>query len=235
MWLKKASNYFLDLIFPVYCQGCGGEGAYLCVTCQGLILEPNQRCIVCNKNSLLGRTHPDCSSQSALAGLLVTAEYDHEPVRNLVWHLKYSSVSGISQTLAVVMADFFVSQDIIEYFSDAIVTAVPLHKKRSRERGYNQANLLAREFARRLGLAYFPLLKRTANTKRQVDLERNQRLENVREIFEIAPGLDPQQIANRKIVLVDDVATTGATLNECAEVLKQCNSAEIWGLVVARN
>ena len=171
----------------------------------------------------------------ALAGLMVAAEYRQDAVRDLIWQLKYNSVADISATLALLMADFFIKNDLVEYFSGSLVVPVPMHKRRQRMRGFNQADLIGSALAKKMNMQFRPALKKIKNTTRQVDLEKEQRLSNVAGAFALAQPINAQLFAGRKILLVDDVATTGATLNECALALQDLSPAEIWGLVVARN
>lgn len=223
----------LDLLFPVYCQGCNAEGGYLCLACQQKINPPITRCPACAKNSFLGRTHTECRSRNfVLDGLLVATRYEEPAIRNLIWNLKYNSVKAIAPVLALILADFFVSTDLLDYFANSVVIPVPLHKRRERWRGFNQSELLARAFAARLGFAFEPLLEKTKNAKSQVDMQRAERLENVKGLFR---SKTYPSLGERKVILIDDVATTGATLNECAKVLKEQKPSEVWGLVVARN
>ena len=226
-------QFFLDLVFPKFCQGCFAEGTYLCLACQAKIQAPAERCLGCSKNSLLGRTHPECRSRDiALSALLVAADYENEAIRNLVWNLKYNSVKEIADILALILADYFVNRELTDYFAGSAVIPVPMREKRKRMRGFNQAELVASQFAKRLGLEYLPILSKNKETKSQVELERNERLKNVEGKFMVKPT---PSLGERKIILIDDVAATGATLNECAKVLKQRQVSEIWGLVVARN
>ncbi|TSA46523.1 ComF family protein [bacterium] len=228
-WLEN----ILDLIFPVVCAGCGAEGGYLCVPCQQKIEPPAPRCWVCSKNSVFGKNHPACCGKNiALDGLMVTADYHVRFIQDLIANLKYNSVSAIAKSFGLLMADYLVRNDLLDFFSSSLVTSIPLHKRRQNSRGFNQAELIAQNFAGNLRLSYTPTLERRLNNPRQVDLERHERLENVRDLFRIRASLS---LAGKKIILVDDVATTGATLNECAKVLKQNQAAEVWGLVVARN
>lgn len=225
-------NFLLDFIFPVFCQSCFAEGSYLCLVCQNKIDTTEQRCAVCGRASLLGLTHVNCASaHTALKGLLVASDYQNQAVRDLIWNLKYNGVQGIAGVLATIISDCLVKHDLLDYFSDSIIVPVPLHKKRQRLRGFNQAELLARELARRLNLECCLVLKKTKPTARQVELEKDQRLLNLVGSFE-ADALT--SLSNKKIILVDDVAATGATLEECARALKTLNPREIWGLVVAR-
>lgn len=226
-------GFLLDIFFPRLCQGCGQEGSYLCLSCQGQLKTPPQRCLVCGKPALLGKIHPECQNRKThLAGLLVAADYHKKSVQSLIWNLKYQSASDITETLSLLLTDFLVSQDLLDYFAAGLVIPVPLHKKRLRLRGFNQADLLARHLASKLGLEFRAILKKTRNTPRQVDLSRAERQQNVENSY-FAP--EHSSLRERKILLIDDVATTGATLNECARVLKERGASEIWALVVARN
>lgn len=230
---KDLYKFFLDLVFPIFCQSCGSEGNWLCTSCGGQIKVPIHRCLSCDRESILGRTHDACRGKNtALAGLLVAAEYHDRAVQNLVWNLKYNSVKSIGETLAVIMTDYLIREDILDYFSGSTIVPVPLHNKRKRRRGFNQAEILGRELAHRTKWQYLDILTRTKNNQRQVDLEKKDRLDNVHGIFQ---ALATPSLGERKIILIDDVATTGATLNECAKELRAQGVGEIWGFVVARN
>ena len=226
-------SWFLDLLFPLVCQGCGLEGGYLCLSCQGRIETPAQRCPLCRKDSVLGRIHPDCAADPPLSGILVASDYKTPAIQSLIWHLKYSGISPMADNLALVAMDFLVANDLLDYFSESVIVAVPLHAKRQRTRGFNQADLIASALARKLNLKISPALVRSKNTKTQVGKKKHKRLENLKDAFVINP--EAFDLSGKKILLIDDVATTGATLLECARTLKTQNPAEIWGLVIARN
>lgn len=231
--LSRAYTFLLDLLFPVSCQSCGGEGEYLCLTCQGRLEPPPARCLACGKTSPVGQIHLQCRSRDAhLAGLLVAADYHSEAVRNLIWYFKYSAVRGIADTLSQLLVDHLARLDLLDYFQSATVIPVPLYRKKLKQRGYNQAALLAEGVAKRLNCQYLPILEKTKPTVRQVDLPREARFLNVTGSFAAIPL---PSLGERKILLVDDVATTGATLNECAKVLAEQGAGETWALVVARN
>ncbi len=214
-------------------MGCKTEGVYLCLACQNKLSNPEEHCPICAKPSMLGQVHPNCASSNiALKAIMVAADYEQESVRNLIWHLKYNYVKSIAQVLALILTDHLVKRDLLNYFANAVVIPVPLHKKRLKLRGFNQADLIAENFSKLTGLEYKPILKRARNTKSQVDLEREQRFKNVEDAFS---AIATPSLGERKIILIDDVATTGATLNECAKVLRNQEPSEIWGLVAARN
>src|SRR3989344_2067098 len=237
--LGRAISNGVDLVFPSFCQGCAVEGIYLCLPCQNAIDSPIHRCLRCGKNSPLGQVHAECAdSKTALSGLMVAAEYSHPAVRNLIWQLKYNSVREISKTMGLVMADFIIKNDLADYFSQSIVIPVPTHKKRLRFRGFNQAEEIAKHFAANLGMEYCEALIKSRPTTRQVELERKQRIENLRGAFALNNKVFNTlniTLSTKKFILIDDVATTGTTLAECAQALRALEPAETWGLVVARN
>jgi competence protein ComFC len=231
--ISQTGHFLLDLLFPIICFECGGEGSYLCNSCQNKFQPPEQRCFLCKKGSTYGKTHAECRSQdTALDGLIVIGDYHSESVKNLVWNLKYNFISPISEILGTLMTDYFINADITDYFAGSVVASVPLARFRERIRGYNQSELIAKKFSQNLGYEYKQLLNKIKKTKRQVDLTREERIENLKNAFEAPP--DPS-IGARKIIIVDDVATTGTTLNECAKTIRRWETSEIWGLVVARN
>jgi ComF family protein len=113
------------------------------------------------------------------------------------------------------------------------VTEVPLHVRRERWRGFNQAALLAEALAGYYGWEYHGrVLKRIQQRKPQMSLSRKERLTNVRGVFEL--GVGTEVIGRKRWLLVDDVWTTGATMRECGKVLKRAGAKEVWGLVLAR-
>lgn len=229
----KVANFFLDLVFPKICQGCQAEGTYFCPSCQLRVKPPITRCFVCNKNSLLGQTHAECGSKNfALDGLMVAAPYETLGIRDLIWNLKYNGVTEISEALGLILADYLIHFDLLDFFISSLVVPVPLHRLRQKLRGFNQAEFIARNFASRLGLAFVPALQRSKKIKSQVDLERRDRFENVKNAFLLEAKID---VSGKQILLIDDVATTGATLNECAKILRKNGASQIWGLVLARN
>lgn len=112
-----------------------------------------------------------------------------------------------------------------------IISAVPIHKKRKHDRGYNQSELIAKELAKNIpNIIYKNILKKTINNQRQSELKKEERLENVKNVYQIQ---NRQIIENKRIVLFDDIYTTGSTVNECSRVLKENGAKEILVLTLA--
>ena len=112
-----------------------------------------------------------------------------------------------------------------------IIGAVPINKERQKERGYNQSTLIAKDLARYIpNLIYKEILKKTINNKRQSELKKEERLKNVKNVYEIQ---NSEIIQDKKVILFDDIYTTGSTVNECSRVLKENGAKEILILTLA--
>ena len=154
-------------------------------------------------------------------------------LRGLIHLLKYEAVTPVRAPLGEMLAN--VISEVLPSCSDAkpMLIPVPLQRSRSRARGFNQAELIARSATRHLPeLEYAPqLLLRRRETISQVGLSREERIENVRDAFSVS---DPDRVHGRSVIVVDDVMTTGTTLSECARVLKQAGAQQVWAATVAR-
>ena len=153
-------------------------------------------------------------------------EEGREPMREIIRHLKYRNKKSLSKHLGEMMVETPGSNG----HWDAVLP-VPLHHARKRERGYNQSDLLAREVGRKLGIPVLEkALQRVRNTKSQTGLEREERLLNVKGAFRVK---DKQAVSGKAVLLVDDVTTTGATLEACGEALALAGGVKIGAVVAA--
>jgi len=259
---QVASNvrlFFLDLIFPVECLGCGREGVWLCDECfKKIKFKPRQYCLHCKKENNFGEFCLPCGILYGLNGVWIAAFYDEKLVSQAIKSLKYHFIGGLADDLSkllIIFLDKLIEQSrvlkpslagglnwqsfnrvknipsAILNFKDNLVIPVPLSGKRRRWRGFNQAELLARKVAEKYGLEMDKNnLIRVKHKKAQAKLNEINRQENIKNCFVWRGG----NLNNRNIILVDDVVTTGATLNECAKVLKANGAGEIFGLVAAK-
>lgn len=235
---KKLIQLLLDTVFPVACLGCGREGQWLCSAClKKILLNRDLTCPLCHAPTH-GATCWQCKSSTPLDGLLIAAAYENQLIQTLVHTLKYQCIQEVAGVLGNMLANFVQTFDrkyqpaILHCPSEVILTPVPLHKKRLLERGFNQSELLAKAFNQYYNFSLQPnLLKRQRYTEAQAQLKKREREDNLREAFSLGP---PFNLSNKTVIIVDDVATTLTTLNECAKVLKQARCKKVWGLVIAR-
>ena len=223
---------WLDLVFPASCVGCGSWGGYICPDCLNKVGSIDiPICPECGKPSVYGKTHHRCKRVWGMDGLVAALPY-----RGLVKHLlgkyKYRLVKQLTDELVELVfsyGDLTPLQD-----RNWMVLAVPLHKKRRRWRGYNQAYELAKGIAKRgdWQLVKEGVLERSVYSKPQTSFSGKERRQNVSGAFIL--GDITKELTKQPILLVDDVWTTGASMRECTKVLKRNGVKEVWGLVVAR-
>lgn len=217
-------TFLLDLLFPKFCFRCENYGSYFCAEC--IWLTPRlliQLCVVCQKPSLAGLTHPKCVGKFLPDRLTVLYDYHTYPIANLIVQGKYNFVPDIFKGLGRLLASELICPP------DFTVIAVPLSIKRKRWRGFNQTEIIAKVFAETHQLAYCDSLKRIKNTKTQKDLSKSARLKNMSAAF-LFEGKAPE-----KILLIDDVATTGATLLSATKALKQAGAKYVWCVAIAQD
>ena len=165
------------------------------------------------------------AAPSSLDGILAATIFTH-PMRQAIHEFKYEGVAN----LAAPLAEWLVAAWRLDQLDAGLIVPVPLHSKREAERGYNQSALLARALARAVGVAVAPAeLVRTVRTRPQVGLTAEERKLNIAGAFRCTGD-----VTGQRIVLVDDVCTTGATLEACGQALRDAGAAGVWGLTLAR-
>jgi ComF family protein len=219
-----------DLLFPPHCLGCQSLGSYLCPECTNRFHPLKQAiCPVCHRGSYQGHTHPSCRGAKTLDGLISTFPYQGI-IKTAIMKYKYKLVSQLTQTIHELM---ITHTDFDPLYSQSwIIIPVPLHSRRLRWRGFNQAELLAQPLASYTGWPYHPhLIKRTRFTAPQMSLSRTPRQKNIIGAF---TAQNSPFAPHQPILLIDDVWTTGSTLSECAKVVKQAGTKKVWALTLAR-
>jgi ComF family protein len=170
---------------------------------------------------------PDCAQEDFLFTRATALYIYDEPVKNALHRLKYNNDLGIAEIYAASLADYLKK---LAWPIDLIVP-VPLANRRKKERGYNQSGMLAYPLAMNLGLAYSSkALSRQRETESQVDLNGEERRRNVAGAF----SASTEKVRGKVVLVVDDIITTGATMQECARALLTAGAREVYGLSVAR-
>jgi ComF family protein len=221
-------HVLVDFLLPPRCGACRKVGAWLCERCRSRIRRLEEPlCRRCGVELDSARRNCGCQVRlKSLARLRSAVAYEG-PVERVVKRFKYEGWRRLAGPLAQLVAERLAVEGVAARW----VVAVPLHPARLRQRGFNQAELLAAELRRRTALAAPPgELVRTRPTPPQVGRDRLRRFDNVRDAFVWRGG----GLEGESILLIDDVATTGATLDACASALRAAGSGPVTGVSVAR-
>jgi ComF family protein len=181
-------------------------------------------------------THFGCSGRYTINGVFTGVEYKGI-VKKLIYNFKYKPhLSDLKNLLVDLLYEAIIQNEPFnkayqDNRNNLLIVPIPLHSSRFKSRGYNQAEILAKELSKKLNIKMINLLKRTKNTRSQVGLKREDRIKNISGAFSIIPNLPNPP----NIFLVDDVFTTGSTLNEAANTLKRNGAKKVWGIALARD
>jgi ComF family protein len=226
--LTRFKKVALDLLFPQWCIGCGREGDYICDSCRRAlpVISP-PICPKCGRPQPQGVLCRECVDWSAEIDGIRSPFFFDGVIRQAIHELKYRNLRAMAIPLAERLHDYFTKNPI----SGEVLVPVPLHRKRYRERGYNQSALLARELGRLTGMPVVEnsLVRRGYAPPQARSAGIGERRDNVANVF----ACRDEGLQGREVILVDDVSTSGATLNACAGVLKSAGAAAVWGLVIA--
>jgi len=214
--LKKFWVNILDYICPQFCLGCSNEGSLFCHSCQ-----ENIKLLEVNPNPW--------SDKSCAIPCFVCLDYATEPTKKLLTTFKYQYLKNLAAPLGAVLAKMLWQLDI----GDAVITNIPLHKSKMRQRGFDQTKELAINLANISGLPYRTLLVRQRRTLQQAKLNRVERLKNMQGAFTTLPAATAPKEST--VILIDDVATTGATINAAASALQNIGYKKIIAIVLAKN
>jgi ComF family protein len=236
--LRQAGEGFLSLLYPPHCAACEADtapGVYLCAACaQGVKRIEAPFCRKCSQpfdGAIEGEfICAQCHERGYHFECAVTRLMSRGVVRDFVHRFKYNGHFYLRHPLAEWMAEALDDDRIRTQPFDAFVP-VPLHPARYRERDFNQAEVLAKLVAKRAGKPVWNALKRTRYTSTQTKLDREERMENLRNAFKVRHAFS---VKSRHLILVDDVFTTGSTVEECARVLSQAGAASVRVVTVAR-
>lgn len=232
--LSTLSKFFLDILFPKFCLGCGKEKIYLCPDCFSKItLFSAPFCPYCDNRTYNGKIHKGCKKN--LTGFVGAVSYNDKFCRKIIATYKYSLVKELSEPLSYLVYKFLVFNPEVEFLKnplDFLIVPIPLHSQKLRQRGFNQAEEISKRLSPLLKIPLENILLRDKNTASQTKIENyEQRRDNIKGAFRVKDGTE---IQSKKVILVDDVATSLSTLEEAAGELRFCGASEVWGLVVAK-
>jgi len=217
----------LDIVFPKLCVECGKVGDYICSDCKKSLSMPPQICPYCANPSLGGFAHHGCAKYSKLDRLIVGLTYKGL-VQKCLKKIKYKNAWEI-------LSDLY-NYAIYPEFQDCVIVPVPMWKLKERERGFNQALILSE-----LILAKYCKNSKLCNTLIRIKktipmygLKKDERQKNIKSAFTYVKSSLVKEDMQKTFLLIDDVWTTGSTLNECAKMLRLLGVSKIWGITLAR-
>ena len=215
----------VGLLAPQICLGCSTEGSVLCNSCIELYHEPVQpRCAGCHSLSEDFRVCSKCRSWLPLKKIYISGNYEGVS-KQLVKSLKFEQQRQSAEPMSKIMSEL-----LHGISPDTILCPVPTAPKRIRERGFDHAKLISESLGSITGLKSKSLLRRKSNT-RQLGSSRKQRITQVLDEFE---QIDKLEIQGKKILLIDDVMTTGATLSAVAQILKSAGAEQVSAIIFAQ-
>jgi len=221
---SKLWQCFLDSLYPKHCLGCDNEGSYYCNDCQQKpITQWRGGCFGCGEKTENGKLCRNCEIKYAFDAVFIMSDYDDEIIGTLIKNCKYQFVKELTKDLGKLGARFLKTKNI-----HACLVPVPLSAKRRRWRGFNQVEEIANVIAKETNIEIQHCLERIKNKKAQAKLSEIERLTNMQGCYKVV-GEVPETV-----ILFDDVITTGATINECAKVLRLAGAETIFVLALAK-
>jgi ComF family protein len=238
MLLKKLISFYLDMLFPKHCLGCQKYGTYLCEDCKSCFVEISQyQYCLCKKPILLINNCPKCKNKK-LDALYFATSYQKSFVKKLIYYFKYEPfiIKELSHSLSyLIIEHFYLLENPPCFLTDKtnfILIPIPLHINKLKKRGFNQAEELAKELSKYLNIPLISdFLIKNKETLPQTELDNEARKENIKGVFLVK---DNKKIDEKNILLIDDVYTTGSTMEEAAKVLKRAGAEKVIGIVIAR-
>jgi len=246
-------NFFTELLFPSFCLGCKKEGQLLCQDCRAILDISEYDYCLCSKDPLRlpapdeqarltplaqGKLNGKCNrcKSKKLSGLYSALPYNEKALtKKLIYNFKYEPyIKNLSKVISSIILEHFDStnRNTENFWNNSILIPIPIDKKKLKRRGYNQSEEIAKEISKHTkSQVLTDILFKIKLTDPQMELSKEEREHNLKGAF-IAKNL--AKIKNKKVFLVDDVYTTGSTMEECANVLRTDRTNGIFGIVFAR-
>jgi len=233
-YLIKFKEIALDILFPRICLNCekhlDGENGFICNTCLSLIkINSAFFCPICRGRlpNMEKTCHPKSRFFLASAG-----EYSDPVLQKIIQSFKYQGIRNLAPVLGEFLIKYLNSLNSQSSILNSIIIPIPLHKSRERQRGFNQAKLMAEYVAGHFNLPLVEGFERIKKTEPQAKMKnKRERLKNISGCFKIN---NPESIKEKNVILIDDVFTTGDTISEAVKILKENRCGKIIALVAAK-
>lgn len=228
--------FLKELLFPKFCLGCGLPGTYICPRCQRDFQNVKPfRCLYCNNTSLYGLTHSSCTKKLYIDGTISIFRYNNI-MKKVIKNIKYRLATDVwNEFIKTVNPLAIEPLGFYKKLSGKIyIQPVPLSINKIRDRGFNQALLISKFFQKFLDIPISDFLLRIKDTLPQAEIKtKRDRYNNVRGAFKIK-NKHSLSINGSKVILVDDVITTGSTVKEPAKILKKAGALKVYVLTLAK-
>ncbi len=225
-------SYVVDFLFPSRCINCSTvisyKDPYLCKECYGKIEFLSAKCSICSGDLVEGICNI-CSSRKFYIDKNITITEYSGIMKEILHNYKFNKRRRLYKLLSLLSIE---EVSKWQYLFN-IITSVPINKKKKWDRGFNQSELIARDIAKKLKKVYFPILKERYHFKSQKELGYRNRFLNILDRYKIK-NAKRKRITGMSVLIVDDVFTTGATINECARILKTFGAEKVYSLTIAR-
>lgn len=239
MKIKSYFESFLEILYPEIntCLVCGEYDDeigtnYICYSCnKNLSRLKDPLCNICSKpidqNSSINICLECKKNKRYFETVKSLLHYDNQ-VQKIIHKYKYYDKAYYCKLFGSMLYNYIKENNYCEF---DLITSIPLHKSKIKSRGYNQSELIAKYIAKKINILYSKCLKRINKTKVQNELSKHERRKNVKNAF---IAIDTHIIKNKTVLIIDDIYTTGATINECSRVLIEEGAKNIYGLTIAR-
>jgi ComF family protein len=222
---SKVIHTILDTLFPMACAGCGKGASALCPDCLKAISYRGRECFFCGQRAETANICQNCAAKYPIESIIWLWRYNNEKTKAIIAAFKYRKRTALAPALASHLLVAIKQKNIPP---DAIVIPIPLHKDKEHERGFNQAVLLAKNLGLVIDTKNLIRIKSTPPQARTHS--RRERQAQIKNAFRVQ---DARKITGKNILLIDDVATTGATLVEATRILKKSGAGKIYAAVLA--
>lgn len=233
---EKFKNIILDIFFPRFCLSCGREGDWICPDCLSTInILEYQYCPFCRQR-IFEESICLKHKNKNLDKLFFAVSYKDSLIRKAIKKFKYPPfLRELTPYFCYLIISHFLlieNKTILEDKNNSFLIPIPISSYKKRWRGYNQSEEIVKQLSTSLKIPILiNNLIKTKKTESQSNLSKVQRIENIKNVFEIKNALE---IRDKIIFLVDDVFTTGSTMEECAQVLKNAGARNVFGITIAR-
>ncbi len=227
-------KFLADLLFPRVCLSCGFLGSHICPACYKKLRKiEKDSCFYCRKPSFLGLTHPICKKRYGVDGNLSCFYYDNT-LKKIIKNIKYRlALSGLRELLLLIpQRQFDKIAGYNKLYGNLEIEPIPLFKARERQRGFNQAEEISTFLLESFDFHEASNLTRNRDTLPQSRISKSvDRKKNIKNAFALKTGKD---LRKRKIILIDDIMTTGATVAEAASLLKKRGAEKVFVFTLAK-